>query len=183
MTKFPFEVPFSEIEADPDPFVTAVFSCLESEFLVIPKGPGFVEYPIFERGYEGLKQATMAFGDIRPEKVLPVVYELPVSFIVMRAILGFTPPEWAYITSQRSGVNVTQGFIRSLDRKIRIAPDVEMTSTPASTGKIEALITTACALLQEGAPSIDNDKLHRLDKADTRSGSASLRVLEHFKFD
>ena len=177
MTKFPFEVSFSEIEADPDPFVTAVFSCLESEFLVVPKGPGFVEYPVFERGYETLKQATVAFEDILPEKVLTIVYQLPISLIVIRTILGFTPPEWAYITTQRSGVEVTQGFIRSLDRKIRIEPYVRLKRTPGSVRKIEALITTACALLQEGAPSIDNDKLYRLDKADTSSGRDSLRAV------
>ncbi len=56
--KYPFEVPFSEVEATPDIFVSAIFSCLESEFLVLPKGDGFVDYPVFEQGYESLKQAT-----------------------------------------------------------------------------------------------------------------------------
>lgn len=36
MMKFPFEVSSSEVRADLDAFVTAVFSCLESEFLVMP---------------------------------------------------------------------------------------------------------------------------------------------------
>ena len=40
----------------------AVFSCLESEFLVMPKGDGFVDYPVFERGYEALKMATTGFS-------------------------------------------------------------------------------------------------------------------------
>lgn len=52
--KYPFEVPFSEVEAEPDLYISSVFSCLESEFLVMPKGDGFVDYPVFERGYENL---------------------------------------------------------------------------------------------------------------------------------
>lgn len=61
MTKFPFEVTVSIIQENPDPFVSVVFSCLESEFLVLPKGVGFVEYPVFEQGYEALKQETGGF--------------------------------------------------------------------------------------------------------------------------
>ena len=51
MPTFPFEVSLEEILQDPENYVDAVFSCLESEFLVMPKGSGFIEYPIFERGY------------------------------------------------------------------------------------------------------------------------------------
>ena len=50
MMKYPFEADYQEILADPDSFVTAVFSTLASEFLVLPKGEGFVEYPQFEAG-------------------------------------------------------------------------------------------------------------------------------------
>lgn len=43
MPIYPFEVTFEEILLDPESYVDAVFSCLESEFLVMPKGAGFVE--------------------------------------------------------------------------------------------------------------------------------------------
>ncbi len=48
----------------PDSYVDAVFSCLESEFLTMPKGAGFVDYPLFERGYEALKSATARFQGV-----------------------------------------------------------------------------------------------------------------------
>ena len=48
MMKYPFELPFSEMRADLDTYVDAVFSCLESEFLMMPKGTGFIDYPVFE---------------------------------------------------------------------------------------------------------------------------------------
>ena len=47
MMKSPFEVSFEELRQNLDIFVSSVFSYLESEFLVMPKGPGFVEYATF----------------------------------------------------------------------------------------------------------------------------------------
>ena len=38
---FPFEVGFAEVQSNLDVHVDAVFGCLESEFLVMPKGDGF----------------------------------------------------------------------------------------------------------------------------------------------
>ena len=37
---FPFEVPFEQVETDLDQHVDMVFSCLESEFLLVPKRAG-----------------------------------------------------------------------------------------------------------------------------------------------
>ena len=93
MPTFPFEVSLEEILKDPDQYVDAVFSCLESEFLVMPKGLGFVEYPVFERGYEALKAATKGFTDIKPASIYPGTISEPISIVVLRAMLGFTPPE------------------------------------------------------------------------------------------
>jgi hypothetical protein len=62
MPTFPFEVGIDEVLKNPEQFVDAVFSCLESEFLVMPKGLGFVDYPVFERGYEALKVAARGFS-------------------------------------------------------------------------------------------------------------------------
>jgi hypothetical protein len=117
MPKYPFEASFGEIQSDAEGYVDAVFSCLESEFLIMPKGVGFVAYPAFERGYEALKAATKGFSELEPAKVLPAALAEPISIVVLRTMLGFTPPEWGYVTTQRTGVSVTQGFARSLDRK------------------------------------------------------------------
>ena len=115
---FPFEVPFEQVQADLDAYVNAVFAGLQSEFMTLPKGPGFIEYPTFERGYEELKRVTGDFRDVTSSVVLDAVHRVPAVFIVLRSMLGFTPPEWAYVTQQRTSVGVTQGAIRSLDRKI-----------------------------------------------------------------
>lgn len=66
--KFAFEATFDELEDALDSFVSEVFSSLESEFLVMPKGAGFVEYSIFEQGYESLKRATAGSMSCLPDR-------------------------------------------------------------------------------------------------------------------
>lgn len=175
--KYPFEVPFSELEANTDVFVSAIFSCLESEFLVLPKGNGFIDYPVFEKGYETLKQATNGFQMINAETIISVTLKNPMVIIVLRTMLGFSPPEWAYIASQRTGTEVTQGFIRSLDRNIRMAPSKPLSNSHTLNERINALVQTACQLLNSSVPKVAPDKVHRLDKADTCDGPASIRTM------
>jgi len=175
--RFPFEATPEELQANLGSFVDAVFSCLESEFLVMPKGEGFVEYPAFEQGYEALKVCTARFTQLDPDPVLEVALATPVALLVLRAMLGFTPPEWAYVASQRSAVAVPRGAVRSLDRKVRLAPLKPLHPEGLTAERIKALVTVACELLSEEAPKTPADRLHRLDKADTRAGTASLRSL------
>lgn len=177
MPIFPFEVSLETIIQDPEPYVDAVFSCLESEFLVLPKGAGFVEFPIFERGYEALKTATEGFSKLDPDKIVPVAISKPISIVVLRSMLGFTPPEWGYITTQKTGISVTQGFVRSLDRKVRMAPGTELNTSGVTKRRLEALVQTACHILSAGIPDVNRDQLHRLDKADTKYGLEGIRNL------
>jgi hypothetical protein len=175
---FPFEVPFAEIEGNLNTYVDEIFSCLQSEFLTLPRGPGFVKYPVFESGYEALKRTTGNFRDLSPEPVIETVYRVPITLIVLRCMLGFTPPEWAYVTSQRTNVAVSQGAIRTIDRKIRMGPAAPLRKSGGVTGeRIRALVTTACQILTEGAPDEPEEIIHRLNKADTKSGLASLQPL------
>jgi hypothetical protein len=92
-------------------------------------------------------------------------------------MLGFTPPEWAYIATQRTGVTVTQGAVRSLDRKIRMEPLKSLGQGKVTTERVRALIDTACQLLSEGVPEVETGRIHRLDKADTRAGLDAMRNL------
>jgi len=177
MPMFPFEVSLEEILREQESYVDAVFSCLESEFLVMPKGAGFVEYPVFERGYEALKAATAGFSSLDPDKVFPLAVSEPISIVVLRTMLGFTPPEWGYVTTQRTDVSVTQGFVRSLDRKVRMEPEKELSTNGVTEERLKALVQTACQLLSGGVPGVNPDQLHRLDKADTKQGIDSIKNL------
>jgi hypothetical protein len=172
---FPFEIPFEQLQADLDTYVDEVFDSLRSEFLTMPKGDGFVEYPVFEEGYEALKRATEGFRKLVPEVLTDTVSKVPITFVVLRAMLGFTPPEWAYVTSQRTGVQVPQGSARTLDRTVRLKPSTPLrTSGGVTTQRIRAMVETACELLSEGATDAPG-VLHRLNKADTKHGLTSLQ--------
>jgi hypothetical protein len=177
MARFPFEVPFDQVQANIDDYVSTIFSLLESEFLILPKGQGFIEYAVFETGYEALKRATSGFTNITAPLIFEAASESPIAIIVLRTMLGFTPPAWAYITAQRTGVEVSQGFARNLDRKIRMDPLKPLTKVKVSITRVKALIEAACQLLSEGAPQVEADKIHRLDKADTKLGWEAIRTM------
>ena len=174
---FPFEVPFDQLQTDLDTYVDEVFEALHSEFLTMPKGEGFVEYAVFEQGYEALKRVTEGFRKVAPGTVMEIVYEVPITLVVLRAMLGFTPPEWAYVTNQRTGVVVPQGAARTLDRTVRLKPLISMRAGAGVTAqRIRAMVETACQLLTEGATQAPGI-IHRLDKADTTKGLASLQPI------
>ncbi len=177
MPDFPFQFGFEVVQARLDDFVSIVFGSLESEFLVLPKGEGFVDYAVFETGYEAIKRATSEFAHFAPQTVLPAVQSTPIALIVLRAMLGFTPPEWAYMASQRTGVEVPQGAARSIDRRIRIAPLKSLSKGEITQQRITALVQVACLLLSEGVPATSPDRIHRLDKADTKGGLADLQAV------
>jgi hypothetical protein len=122
-----------------------------------------------------LKTATKGFLQLEPAKVLPVMLADPISIVVLRTMLGFTPPEWGYVTTQLTGVSVTQGFARSLDRRVRMSPEAPLNFSSITKERLKALAETACLLLSEGAPQVDDDQLHRLNKADTKRGLESIR--------
>ncbi len=175
--RFPFEADQDEVLANPDIFVDAVFSSLASEFLVMPKGDGFLDYPVFAAGYEKLKKASNGFARFESAAIISVTLECPVVLIVLRTILGFTPPEWAYITSSRKKVDVPQNAARTLDRSIRSNPNRILKPGSITLARITAMVETACDLIVEGCPNVPADRLHRFFKADSLEGLSSLQRL------
>ncbi|MDR1578046.1 MAG: hypothetical protein LBT86_07465 [Deltaproteobacteria bacterium] len=177
MSQYPFEADLTELQANLDHYVDVIFAALESDFLTMPTGKGFVEYPTFETGYEALKQATQSFRGLDPKAVRVALLQTPMIFIVLRAMLGFTPSEWAYMASSHTGLDITQAHARNLDRNIRLAPLTPLKCIDCNLARLDALVKTACFLLREGAPKVKSGKLHRLDKADTKHGLTGLKNL------
>jgi hypothetical protein len=175
--RFPFEVETDEVLSAPESFVDAIFSSLASDFLVMPKGTGFLDYSTFAAGYEALKKASGGFSQFEAPVILPTALQCPVVLIVLRTILGFTPPEWAYLASIRKGLEIPQGAARTLDRDIRMHPDQPLTPSATTLPRIAALVETACELIEEGCPVVAADKLHRFSKADSLEGLSSVMHL------
>lgn len=173
-----FDANYNDLSLSFDPLVDEVFSELKSSFLEMPRGEGFVDYATFERGYQSLKKATDDFNEVTVETVEAAVARAPIAFVVFRAILGFTPPEWAYVTTEMTGVDVDQGAARAIDRNVRTHP-----LTPRPLGAIltdqrmRAMIRAGVDTLARGVDTDVPTILHRLDKADTKEGIKSIQPI------
>lgn len=173
-----FDVDYRDPALAFDPLIDEVFGELQSSFLEMPRGEGFTDYPTFETGYQALKRTTNDFTTVTVEAVEAAVIAAPVSFIVFRSILGFTPPEWAYVTTERTGVRVDQGAARTMDRAVRLRP-----LTPrifgASLGdqRMRAMIRAGVETLAQGIGLDAPGLVHRLDKVDTRDGLRSIQPI------
>ncbi len=171
---FSFEVSLDRLRSDLDEYVNRVFRALESDFLVMPRGEGFVVFDAFVEGYEAIYAATEGFERIDADTLFETVCRVPIGLVVLRTILGLSPPEWSDVTTLISGVTVGQGFARSLDRGIRRDPESPIGHTALQEERIRALVGTACELLTRPVPVTDADHIHRLDKVDTTLGQESL---------
>jgi len=173
----PFEATPEQLAVNLDVYVDAVYRGLSSGFIAMPKGEGFVDYPVFEAGYEALKKATNGFDTLALEPILDTILDLPICFVVMRTMLGFTPPELAYTTTVRTKVPVDQNFARTIDRKARLAPSTPMKPSAVTQPRLAAMVQTAADLLQAGVPENTPAALiHRLGKIDTQHGLDSLKA-------
>ncbi|MFQ3664655.1 MAG: hypothetical protein SNJ79_01270 [Sphingomonadaceae bacterium] len=173
-----FEIDYKDPAIAWEPLVDEVFGELTSSFLEMPKGEGFIDYPTFEKGYQTLKRHTDAFAKLSTETVLAAIREAPIAFIVFRCILGFSPPEWAYVTTEITGVEVDQGAARSIDRRMRLKPLTPMNEGNGVTAqRIRAMIEAGVRTVQQGPGIVPPGIVHRLDKADTAEGTKSVQSI------
>ncbi|WP_282011002.1 hypothetical protein [Nitrospina watsonii] len=173
-----FDINYSNPSVTWEPLVDEVFDELTSSFIEMPKGEGFVEYATFEKGYQALKKGTDAFSNMTAKTVLASVRTAPIAFVVFRCILGFSPPEWAYVTSEKTGVEVDQGAARALDRRFRLNPLEPIGEGNGVTEqRLRAMIEAGSKIITEGAGTVPPGVIHRLDKADTKKGVESLQSI------
>jgi len=173
-----FDAKYSDPTLSFDPLIDEVFAELKSSFLQMPRGQGFIDYTTFERGYQVLKRATEDFENVSPSTVEAAVGEAPIAFIVFRTILGFTPPEWAYITSENTDVLVDQGAARSIDRHVRMHPlEPRPLLSTLTDQRVRAMIEAGVNILLAGPKTSVPTFLDRLDKADTKEGLKSVEAV------
>ena len=174
----PFEIAAGDLDARLDELVDATFRDLQSQFLVVPRGPGFIEFADFQQAYETLKGKTRGFTEFTIECIWRALVTDALVLVVVRTILGFSPPEWADVAGSQTGTVIPQGAARSLDRRVR--REREMFSGSGSGQTVTArrartLLEVAALLLTDGAPRQPPGMIHRLAKADTAEGLSSLQ--------
>jgi hypothetical protein len=172
----PYEASPEELAAHLDDYVESVFADLTSSFLVLPKGNLFVEYARFSEAYERLKAATAAFRELTVERVWAAAEEDSLVLLVLRTILGVTPPEWAELARQDGHEGIDTGFARSFDGSVRTNRGyVSGLRRDETARRVRGLVTVACKYINEVVPPGAADTVHRLNKFDTSEGLASLQ--------
>ena len=181
--KQPFRASPVELSEHVEGYVDAVYASLESQFLVLPRGGNSVEYARFQAAYETLKRATRDFRVLDPAAVWDALLSDSLAAVVLRCILGMSPPEWAELAASDSGLAITQSFARSLDGKVRCDRDylARLSLRKAATlERVVAMVETACRHVGAGVTERAPDTLHRLDKVDTAEGLDSVRRAADF---
>lgn len=183
----PFEVNVDSLRANIDDFVITTFKHLQSQVLVLPKGPNFIEYGDFEAAYQVLRLETSNFQEFSEEKIWNALRKEALTFVVLRTILGVSPPEWADLARGDLKVDVPQGTVRDLDTRSRQAHSYfARLDQREGLGfkRVQALVKVAVTYISRGAPVGAADTVHRLAKVDTSEGLVSVRhaVSQHVPY-
>ncbi|MGH2534510.1 MAG: hypothetical protein ACRDJW_19760 [Thermomicrobiales bacterium] len=189
----PFEADRTYLREHLDEMVRVTISDLSSEFLLMPKGGSYIEFPDFRDALEVLKRHTQNFTAFSQTTVDQAIRENSQVFVVLRAILGMTLPEWADLARTELGSDVGQGAARNLDKscrtnaryvaeiehryadRLRKRCDPSLIPRPKSLARIAALVAIAVRYIAQGAPADIDGVVHRLAKFDTHQGLGSLR--------
>lgn len=173
----PFEVDAVYLSAHVDELVDVTFADIQSQFLLLPRGPNFVEFAQFQSAYEALKQETSAFTRFDEDTVWAALKRDALVYLVLRTILGLSPPEWCDVARSERNVDVPQGVARQWDTRCRTDRALfSRAVTPLTRSRSVALVSVAVEFISKGAPSGGVDVVHRLNKFDTSDGLASVRV-------
>jgi hypothetical protein len=174
-----FEFSPEELRERLEEIVDETFGDLQSQFLVLPRGGSCIDYPGFQDAYEVLRRNTDGFSYLTEDAVWTALREDSLVLVVLRTILGVSPAEWADIARSELGSDVSQGYVRNLDVKVRQDRDLfsRWLSSAENVGlkRAKALISVAVGYVMRGAPEAsEKETVHRLAKVDTHHGIASL---------
>ncbi len=175
----PFEVAPADLQNQLEELVDSTFSDIRSQFLVLPRGANFVEYPEFQAAFEVLRRRTNAFTDFTEDRVWSALRENSLCFGVIRTMLGMSPPEWADLARSGRDSDISQGYARSLDVQCRSdRTHIRGLVRPRNATALDRmgdLVSVAVEYIARGSPPGVGDTVHRLDKVDTSQGLESLR--------
>ncbi len=172
---YPFQASPQQLKGNLDRYVDVVVGSLQSYYLVMPKTGKFLEYERFGSAYQVLAKHTKGFERFSLDTVLSAITEDPVVFVVLRSILGLSPPELAHLTGEKQEIEIDQGYARLIDQQGKEGKQIVGTEDSERRKRVQALVKTALAAIGEGIGLRAGSGLHRLDKIDTRRGLDSLR--------
>jgi len=183
----PYQVTPDQLESNLEALVSITFEDMSSQFVLLPRGPAFISYEAFRDGYEALRLATDGFINVTPETCWQAIQVDALAFIVLRTILGVSPPEWEDIAREEVGIKIPTNSTRSLEGKIKRDPKFFTTrggNTPTTSKRVNGMLQAACIVLARESVEAPDGFIHRLDKIDTRNGVVSVQRVsqEHIPY-
>lgn len=178
----PYQATPEDLATQLEAMVARTFSDLTSQFMLLPRGSAFVTYEEFLGGYEALRMATDGFVRLDVDRCWAALRANALALIVLRAILGVSPPEWEDLAKEETRVAFSSNWTRGLDGRAKRDPTLFTTragQTALTVERTTALLTAACRALQQGAAQAPDGLIHRLEKLDTRGGLDSLQYVAH----
>lgn len=179
----PFQLSAVQLQDRLDEMVEVTFGDIQSQFLTLPRGAGFIDYGDFQSAYEVLKRETQAFAIFTEDSVWKALGQDALTLVVLRTILGFSPPEWADLARSERDSDISQNAARTLDTKVRKNRRMFAgggKGDGATMTRTRALVSVAVEYITRGAPTAAQDTVHRLAKVDTSAGLSSVRHAANF---
>jgi hypothetical protein len=176
----PYQLTNEELLVQLDAMVNVTFSDLTSQFMLLPRGSSFVTYEEFLAGYEALRHATGGFNTISVDQCWTALRKNALALVVIRCVLGVSPPEWEDLTFEETGVRLPNNWGRGLDGKIKRNHKFFTTSTGKTAmtiARTTLLLQSACTAILTGADEAPEGLIHRLEKIDTKEGLDSIRYV------
>jgi hypothetical protein len=174
----PYQLDDTQLDERIDEMVAVTFSDLTSQFMLLPRGGAFLTYEEFRDGYEALRLATKGFTTVTAETCWIALKHDARAFIVLRTILGVSPPEWQDLTAQETGNVLPPNTARSIDGKVKRDAaffSARSGSSALTVERVTEMLRTACTAITDEAVPAPEGLVHRLDKFDTVDGLPSVR--------
>jgi hypothetical protein len=172
---YPFDVTPPDLDARLEEFVASTVGSLSSFYLELPRGENFLEYEPFRRAYDELRIVTDDFKALERTAVWEAVKKNSMVLVVLRCILGLSPPELADLAFEETGIGTEQGFARTEDSKARAGDNSIGRATGDRLARLKALVEAACSAIEKGPRDTSPQAIHRLYKVDTAEGLASVQ--------
>src|SRR5262245_45221001 len=120
--RYPYQMTLAELANHLDQMVQVTFDSLSSQFMLLPRGNTFVTYDQFLAGYEALRMGTKGFTELDTEPCWAAIRENATAFVVLRTILGVSPPEWQELATEEPAVEIPSNWTRTIDGKVQRDP-------------------------------------------------------------
>lgn len=160
-------------DANVDSMIQSVRDSVQPIFLTLPKGTGYIERDRFKDAYDTLVEHTDGFTQWDFKSVWSAYQDDKLVFVIVRTILGVTPPEWEDLTTEEYDIEISQGAARRIDGEIRRGEDKNRQQSTKE--MIRGLIRTAVEKIEEPTPETGDDVVHRFDLIDRQNGIQSVR--------